>query len=274
MTLRLKILIGILIGLTLAHGLLLITKIKNDILTNKEIMTMETQSRFKILEDEIGNLNKQITNLPEKIKYEKTKLEYKLQQATVIIYNKTNSAVGSGVTIKYKGQFYILSAGHMVESLEDVLAFGENGQEIGEVEIIKWDFTMVEENIDGNSDFTKATDLILLRPKNKNLIPRVYIELADFEPQSPTEVYIVGNPAGIEDVVSEGRVIRYMNNFMYITDNIYYGSSGGGVFNLSGKLIGIVSHMYPISSNPLVLPYMTYGIVRLNIIKQFLGDIK
>jgi S1-C subfamily serine protease len=61
---------------------------------------------------------------------------------------------------------------------------------------------------------------------------------------------------------------------MYYINHTYYGNSGGGVYTLDGKLIGIVSHMYPISANPQIPAYMVYGAVRLSVIRQFLGDVK
>jgi S1-C subfamily serine protease len=187
-----------------------------------------------------------------------------------MINNKTVEALGSGVTIKYNGQFYILSAGHMIDTKDDLLTFSENGQEIGELEIVKHEFSDVED-LDG---FFDTKDLLLLRPKNKDLQPTYYTELTEKELDAPEQIYIVGSPAGIEDVLSDGRIIRYMNNFMYYINHTYYGNSGGGVFTRDGRLIGIVSHMFPIGYNYEIPPYMTYGAVRLNEIFEFLKDIE
>jgi S1-C subfamily serine protease len=218
-----------------------------------------------------NKLDEKIVLLPKVEQFKKELLEYKLKQATVMIYNTSIGALGSGVTIKYKGKFYILSAGHMAETNTDALSFWENEQKIGDLEIVKHSFTAPEIE---DGDFTKGTDLILLSSKNKTLVPRFYVELADREPTAPTEIYIVGNPAGIEDVLSDGRIIRYMNNFMYYINHTYYGNSGGGVFTRDGRLIGIVSHMFPIGYNYEIPPYMTYGAVRLNEIFEFLKDIE
>lgn len=222
-------------------------------------------------------LNKKIDNLLEKTKYDKFKLEKTLQQYSVIIHNNTLGALGTGVTLKYKGKFYILSAGHMATvskdnfNLPEELELWENGNKICELEIVKHNYTSPEENKKG--DLTKGTDLLLLKPKNANFIPRFYVELADFEPDTATEIYIVGNPMGLEDVVSDGRIILYKNNFVYYIDHTYFGNSGGGVFTKDGKLIGIVSHMIPLQPLENIPAYMVYGAVRLSVIYTFLADI-
>jgi hypothetical protein len=297
MRLTIKILIGLLIGLFLGNNIWVVYDMRKDILINKDTTTKSfyindqiikyifkelkniTDKKDAIYKDLVTKIDEnykdltiQIEKIPETIQEEKLSIEYNLQQAVVIINNETLRALGSGVTIKYKNKFYILSAGHMTESKEDILSFSENDNRIGELEIIKWDFTTPEEDLAG--DFTKGTDLLLLQPKNKDLIPKFYVELADVECKVPTEIYIVGNPAGIEDVLSDGRIVKYNNNFIYYFNHTYYGNSGGGIFTKDGKLQGIVSHMYPISLNPQIPPYMLYGAVRLNEIKEFLGDIE
>jgi S1-C subfamily serine protease len=292
MRLRFRVLVGILISLVLLNGIWVVYDIRKEIQFNKDLtqkqlkindqVTKEIFMQLQVLNiknkyvntliDEIyESLSKQIENVPEKERLIKTQIEYKLRQAVVFIYNKSAVSFGSGVTIKYKNKFYILSAGHMMDTKKDILAFGENGQEIDELEILKWDFTTPEE--DEKGDYTKGTDLILLRPKNKNLIPTFYVELSESEIPPPSEVYIVGNPTGIEDVLCEGRIISYINNFVYYIDHTYFGNSGGGLFTKDGKLLGIVSHMNPINYNPAIPAYMTYGAVRLSQIQKFLEGV-
>lgn len=278
MRLTTKILVGILGILLTINSIWVVYDIRKEIKLNKETINSELNFKFYYIQNQLDDLikeqkklNNKIIDLPYVEQLKKEFIEFKLRQSVVFIYNKTTGSLGSGVTIKYNEKFYILSAGHMTDSGTDILSFGENEQEIGELEIIKHDYTTPEENLNG--DFTKGTDLILLQPKNKLLIPKYYIELADEEIQAPTEIYIVGNPAGIEDVLCEGRIIKYINNFVYYINHTYYGNSGGGIFTKDGKLLGIVSHMSAISYTPQIPAYMIYGAVRLDIIKSFLKEL-
>lgn len=291
---RIKILTGVLIGLFILNLAIIINDIHQELKIREQVATkmLETDKLtiaiihgivntvddlkredmiiYNRLESDYSYLLERINNLPKDIQVAKEKLEQNLKQVNVEILNTTIMASGSGVTIKYKGEYYILSAGHMADEDTDILVLMENGQEIGELEIVKHDYTW-KNDVD---DVSSVHDLILLRPKNKLLQPKYYTELADNEPITATQVYIVGNPMSIEDVVSDGRIIKYKGNFMYISDSIYYGSSGGGVYNYEGKLVGIVSYLMPIQPYSDIPAWTIYGIVRLNVVKSFLEDIK
>lgn len=272
MRLRLKILISILVSLVMVNCGFVVYEIRKDIQFNKELLQKEIKVKDQVILDIYKNINridKDVINVPTKDKINQIKIEQNLLKSVVMIHNKTLGGLGSGVTIKYKNNFYILSAGHMAETTEEIMSFSENGQEIGELEIIKHDYSFS----DDIEDVSQARDLILLKPKNPNLVPKFYVELADFEPQNSTQIYTVGNPVGIEDVLSDGRLIQYNGNFVYYIGTTYYGNSGGGIFTRDGKLIGIVSHMFPYDYNQSIPAYMTYGAVRLNVIKEFLKDV-
>jgi Trypsin-like peptidase domain len=53
-------------------------------------------------------------------------------------------------------------------------------------------------------------------------------------------VYVVGNPLGVRDVYSEGVVAGYEGVDLLLQMPCIYGNSGSGVFNSSGKLVGVV----------------------------------
>ena len=197
-------------------------------------------------------------------------LEQKLKYVNVEIANETQGYKGSGVTLKYNSKYYILSAAHLVSELTDIIALYENGEKICELEIIKDDGMYINE--DGTID--EGTDLLLLRPKDQSIMPFLYVELAPYEPVTGTEIYIVGNPMVYEDVITEGRIVSYEGNIMMITDNIYHGNSGGGVYTKNGKLLGIVSY-YRTYKAHYDSPYWTvYGIVRLATINAFLEGVE
>jgi len=271
-----RIILGILIAIVIGNGLWVVYDIRKEILQNRELTDKDLKIQARIVLDiykQLKKLNKDINGVPQKIQGDKIKLEQTLKQINVCIENSTIGAYGSGVSIKYKGKFYILSAGHMInDPTSEQLWLGENGNQICELEVVKHAFTTPEE--DGNGDFTKGLDLLLLRPKNPNFQPRFYVELADREPITGSEIYIVGNPMELEDTISDGRIVIYKNNFMYYIDHTYFGNSGGGTYDKNGKLVGIVSHLYPLQSNKNFPPYILNGAVRLNVIKDFLKGIE
>jgi len=237
--------------------------------TNEAIMTLVEITKLLgvRIDRNHSDLNQKIIDLPNVEKFKKQILEYKLQQVNVEIINKTAQAQGSGVTLKYKGKFYILSAGHMLNDITDELVLCENGVEICMLEVVKLSHTFLNNE-------PKGTDLVLLKPKDPLIQPKVYVELAEEEPSTPAEIYIVGNPLGMEDVLTDGRIISYFNDFVYFIDHSYFGNSGGGIYTKDGKLVGIVSHMAPIQPNPNIPPYMIHGAQRLNVILQFLQGIE
>jgi S1-C subfamily serine protease len=231
------------------------------------VMNQTDLALIKRIELYRRDVTERIENIPQTLAQQKRKLETNLQQTNVVIYNTTVGALGSGITLKYKGQYYILTAGHMLEEDTDTLTFGENGTELGELEVVKREYHDMQGDIKG---IENAVDLLLTRPKNRNLIPKVYVELADKEPIVGEEIYIVGNPLGIEDVVSTGRIIQYEYNFMIFKDSTYFGNSGGGVYTSDGKLAGVVSFLDPLQPVKDVPPYMIFGAVRLQTIRDFL----
>lgn len=192
-------------------------------------------------------------------KVSKLLLVKKLQQVNVFIRNRSIDALGSGVTLKYKDKFYVLTAAHLVENETDKLEMWEEDKKVSDLIILK------------RTD--KDRDLMLLKVADETLEPLNYTELADIEPPTAEEFYVVGNPAGVEDVVSSGRVTRYDGNYMIGRAGCFFGNSGGGVYNSKGDLVGIVSATGAISSGTAIPSFQLDLYVRLNIIKEFLQDI-
>lgn len=226
-----------------------IDKVRDDI--EEQFITYELKQESKI---------KEVLDTIEEKQY---LIERKLQQVNVLIINNTIQAGGSGVTLKYKGKYYILTAGHMLDNVKDELILMENGNEIGKLKVIKWDFIGLE-------GVESPNDLLLCKPENSELFPQVYTELAEIEPQTPERIYHVGNPSGVEDLVSDCRIITYENKFMYIHGTSFFGSSGCGLYNKNGYLVGILSHGRTAHFNGEY--FSITGCVRLDVIKKFLHD--
>lgn len=186
----------------------------------------------------------------------------KLMLVNVMVYNSSIDSLGGGITLKYKNKYYILSVNHLIEKDTDELWLMESNEYICKLKIIKTD---------------KTRDLALFRLEDKNIVPRIYSELADIEPQKGTKIYTVGNPIGIEDVFAEGTVITSNGLITYFINHIYFGHSGGGIYNTNGEVVGVIDFIQPIYAFPFesgVPPYVIHGAIRLNQIKAFLGDIK
>ena len=213
---------------------------------------------------EIENLKNFLLQQPDKTRIERAKLEYKLMQCDIMLIDNINGSQGSGISIKYNDKFYILSAAHLVESKDQTLSLYENGHYICEVRVVKVDHT---------------ADLLLLETIDPDIQPRFWSTIAEKEPTKAEEVYVVGNPIGIEDVLSIARVIAYRGAFFYYLDHSYFGSSGGGIFNLKGEIVGTISHLIPYDPNPYGIvkhrmpQFVVHGAARLNSIKQFLKEI-
>lgn len=220
----------------------------------------------KIIDDNINTKKDMIQLIKDIKKYIDTRdlqktqltreLELKLTRCNNMIINVTQGFQGSGSVIRYKDKFYVISAGHLIEAESDILALYEQGKFIVNLEVVKVD---------------KEHDLLLLKPIDENFTTNDFTTIANIEPEKTTNVYVIGNPVGIEDVLSEAKIIRYTDTYVYFIDHSYFGSSGGGVYNKDGELIGVISHMMLFPS--LNTSFVIHGAVRLDQISIFMKDI-
>lgn len=82
-------------------------------------------------------------------------------------------------------------------------------------------------------------DLVLLEVKTPYVSP---IEMADTINQDE-EVIIYGNPMGHLGTIIRGRIVDLANGKVYIDAHVFFGSSGSGMYNSKGQLVGIVTEM-------------------------------
>ena len=233
----------------------------NTLVKNQDIPDKNNQA----LADAVNTIVEYLNNAPQITDAQKRIKELGLLQINVMIKNMTKGALGSGATIKYNDKYYILSVAHLVDDAnKDKLELWENGEKVCDLKIVKMD---------------KSIDMCLFAPVDDAIVPHVYTELADSEPGPSEEIYVVGNPMGIEDLLSDGRVIQYSNNYMYYIDHSYFGSSGGGIYNREGKVVGTIDFIMAPNPNPAgtitnVPSFVINGAVRLSVIKDFLQDVK
>lgn len=169
-----------------------------------------------------------------------------LVRANVVILNETQGCDGSGTTINVNGKTYILSAGHLGDLTDTFFV-----KERDDFRSIR----MVRQN--------KDVDLSLFEYVGEYCdltIAPVAVE----EPKVGDRIWTVGNPAMLEDAITSGTLVRKMGYSYFIDAKIYYGSSGGGLFNTNGELIGVNVAMIGVQN------YLLGMSVNLRTIKAFL----
>lgn len=85
----------------------------------------------------------------------------------------------------------------------------------------------------------EETDLALLTTKESMKTDGPAIVLATAEPKIGEEIWTVGNPA-FKKHVTRGTIANKIPDRYVLDISIWFGNSGGGVFNLKGELIAII----------------------------------
>ena len=149
---------------------------------------------------------------------------------------RPQQSLGSGVIISADG--LIMTAAHVVETANLIQVKLYNGITY-EAEIIR---------------SIPSADIALI--KIKDALPGLnYSEISNPINAVKTghQVYVIGSPRGIEQSLSSGYVSGFLNRstlangnmakFIQTDASINSGNSGGPMFNMNGKIIGIVSYI-------------------------------
>lgn len=138
-----------------------------------------------------------------------------LQSKSVVILER-----GSGVFI---GESQIITANHVVP-FGDEVAIGIDG-----------------ENTVGNVIKRQVTlDMALIEVEGKHKYAKLRLN-----PKLGERVYVVSAPGGYyEDTVVFGRIAGITERWLIVDAKVIAGSSGGGVFDTRGRLLGIVNNGY------------------------------
>jgi hypothetical protein len=75
-------------------------------------------------------------------------------------------------------------------------------------------------------------------------------------PEVGAKVHYWGNPAKVNDVYREGYVTSYHHSEMLMDVNGFFGDSGAGIFDESGKVVGVMSYISPHRHDGLVFRLM------------------
>ena len=144
-----------------------------------------------------------------------------------IVVIESDSSQGSGVLIGSSG--LIVTNLHVLENADDLWVRTHSGERFDDVSVV---------------DFDQVKDIALLKIKGFDL-PTATLGNSN-SARSGQSVIAIGAPQGLEQTVSKGIVsaVRMMDaGFKTIQTDaaISPGSSGGGLFNYEGKLIGILT---------------------------------
>ena len=151
--------------------------------------------------------------------------------------DRTHAAYSGGVVISEDGlaltNHHVLSAGDR-DNTEGYMAMTWDGRCFSIEKVLAADET---------------ADIALVKLKSDGYKFHA-APIADVRPKPMNPVRVISNPAGEFFVLTEGSVSRYakMKNqiWMEITADFAGGSSGSGVFNDQGEVVGIVSRIHPI----------------------------
>lgn len=144
-----------------------------------------------------------------------------------IVLIDTDQGQGSGIVV---GNGLILTNHHVMDGVTNATVTFTNGQKLDVKGIVESDAKKDIALIKTTKTFKTAT--VAIRPSSKGLA-------------KGEKVVAIGSPIGLQNTVSEGIIssFRTINGVSLIQTNadIDHGSSGGGLFDTSGQLIGMTS---------------------------------
>lgn len=169
-------------------------------------------------------------NLPAMVK--------RISPAVVVVetQRKNQKGLGSGFFINSQGD--IVTNYHVIAGAEQATVRTQEGRRYPVKRV-------VAEN--------KEADLVLISADipAREITP---LEVTGKMPEVGEKIYAIGHPMGLEKTVSEGivsaiRKLPKIGEIIQITAPISPGSSGGPVFNASGRVIGVARATYRVGQN-------------------------
>lgn len=99
--------------------------------------------------------------------------------------------------------------------------------------------------------YNRLNDLALMKITDK-MEGKIYARISPKNPVDGQEIWVIGYGARQRDILSKGIVaiadtysIHTYSHCMLLDASIFYGNSGGGVFNNRGELLGVVVQIGP-----------------------------
>jgi len=164
------------------------------------------------------------------------KRDYGDAVVTITTYSAAEDAIGLGSGFIVDPSGVIVTCYHVINEAYPAVIKLINGASFQEISVLGCD---------------SARDVAVIKVKGRNL-PTVKLARSD-DIEVGERVVAIGNPRGLENTISDGLLsgVREMGgyNLLQISAPISPGSSGGPVFNSSGRVVGIASATLKESQN-------------------------
>jgi V8-like Glu-specific endopeptidase len=203
-----------------------------------------------------------------------------------LVYKADNGKVQTYCTGVWLEDDYIVTAHHCVQAMANRLAGSEIDVDVMGVRI---HFSQENEMMGLGEEpagmhlarvvaDNSLHDVSLLKASGKGIPTHTYASLADQLPAVGERVYMVGHVKGLYWTHVPGWVTSHRADiplaltngthgpFIQMYSPVYYGNSGGGVFNSDGELVGVVSFM-------LGAPLTNFAIP-VKYVRQMVSDVK
>lgn len=155
--------------------------------------------------------------------------------ASVAIVGDDGRSRGSGTIIRFKkGEpLIVLTAAHVVQSMQ------EKGLSLS----VSLTYKTYTRNME-LAKMDEEADLAVLRGLDDEDRDGPAARVGVFSGRIGDEVYAIGSPLGHRHTLTTGRISNFITKkkilHIRMTAESFFGSSGGGVFNKNGELIGVV----------------------------------
>lgn len=147
-----------------------------------------------------------------------------------VVYIQTNLMQGSGVILSEDG--IIATNFHVIRDASSAqIIFEDGSMYTGDIMVVGLDPDL---------------DIAILKIEQDNLVSAKIDESISYKPAD--SVMSIGSPNGVRNVVSTGIILEFNEQTINTNATISHGSSGGGLFDSNGILLGI-NYAYALNQN-------------------------
>jgi serine protease Do len=168
-----------------------------------------------------------VDSIPSRSEKSSAELYKEVKSSVYFVLTGHDDEIAQGTAFTVDRYGLAVSNYHVFEDANEALILDENGNEYNVTEVL-------EEN--------SEMDYIIFRIGNKSSFP--FLPITQDLPQIGDDCFTVGNPHGLMQTFSKGYVSNYWKDYIQTTTEITHGSSGGPLFDLQGRVIGVTTSTY------------------------------